>query len=143
MLIEEAVYSLFSADTAIKEIVSDNIYPVTMPQLEKGKTFYPALVVTLESRDREQTHQGPTGNVRSHFVMSCLGTKYFEVKQLADKVRLALNGKSAAMSALYDLKVKGIFFDGETDDYVFDQVEELALYHIPQSFTIQHWEPLS
>lgn len=143
MLIEEALYTLLSSDAGITAIVADRIYPVTMPELEKGKTFYPALTFTLTNRDRQQTHDGPTPLVRSHYVFSCLGPQYFQVKTLAQKVRLALNGKSTALAVIYEDLVKGIFLEDEDDEYLFDDVEALALYHVPLNFMIQHWETLT
>lgn len=140
MLIEEALYSLLSANSAVTMIVSDRIYPVTMPSLEKGGTFYPAVVFDLAGRERHQTHQGPDGLVKSRLMIRCLGPKYFEVKTLADKVRLALNGKSAELAALYQGHVKGIFLEDESDEYVYDEVEQLSLYHVPMDFLIQHKE---
>jgi len=143
MLIEEALYTLLSTDADIVEIVADRIYPVTMPELEKGKTFYPALLFTLTNRERQQTHNGPTPLVRSHFTLSCIGPRYFVVKGLAQAVRIALNGKSTALSAIYEDLVKGIFLEDEDDEYLFDEVEALSLYHVPLNFVIQHWETLT
>jgi hypothetical protein len=97
----------------------------------------------LVARERQQTHDGPTVLVRSFFTVACMGPKYFDVKTLADAVRLALNGKSAALNALYDGIVKGVFLDNELDDYVFDEVEKLSLYRVPMDFHIQHDEPLT
>lgn len=143
LLIEQALYAVMNSDTAIKDIVGENIYPVTVPQMEKGGNFYPAIVYGLEDRQREQTHQGPTRLVKSFFIVSCLGPEYFAVKQLATKVRLALNGKSSALMTQYGSLVKGVFLTSEKDDYAFDTVEELSLFYVPMSFTIQHWEELT
>lgn len=143
MLIEEAIYTLLSTDAGITAIVEDRIYPVTMPELEKGKTFYPALIFTLTNRERDQTHQGPVPLVRSHYTISCLGPQYFQVKSLAQAVRIALNGKSTALAVIYEDLVRGIFLQDEDDEYLFDEVEALALYHVPLNFLIQHWETLT
>ena len=143
MLIEEAIYTMLTADAGLTALVAKRIYPVTMPQLEKGKTFYPALVYSLAEREREQTHQGPTKLVKSHYDFSCIGQNYFALKTVANAVRLAFNGKAAALAALYQDEVKAIFLTGETDDYLFDEVEQLSLYHIPMKFTVLHWEALA
>ena len=140
MLIEEAVYTIFKGNEGISGMIGNRIYPVTMPQLEKGKTFYPALVFNLDSRERQQSHDGPTGLVKSHIQAVPLGPKYFEVKQLADKVRLALDGKRVELQAIYGEHVRGIMLESESDDYVFDEIEELGLYNIPMLFSIQHKE---
>lgn len=142
MLIEEAIYSLLSNNIGVTAIVSERVYPVTMPQLEKGLTFYPAVTFDLTARGRQQTHQGPTVLVESHINVSCLGPNYFQVKTLAEAVRLALNGKAAELRALYGDDVKGIYLDSELDEYVFDEVESLSLYHVPMDFMIQHKEQI-
>ena len=143
MLIEEALYSLLTAATGVTAIVDDRIFPVTMPQTTKGDTSYPAIVYELVRRDREQTHDAPSRIVKSHFTIHAIGPVYFQVKQLADEVRLAVNGQSAALATLYQSHVRGIFLTDENDDYLFDEVEQLSLFHVPMSFTIQHWEELS
>lgn len=143
MLIEQALFFILSNASAITSIVSTRIYPVTMPQVEEGKTSYPALVYELVGRDREQTHEGPTKIVRSHFTLHSIGREYLQVKQLADAVRLAVNGKSAEFAAAYGDHVRGVFLRDESDDYLFDEVEKLSLYHVPQSLVIQHWEALA
>jgi hypothetical protein len=142
MLIEEALYSVLKADGQVKSMVEERIYPVTMPQLEKGKTFYPALVFDLSSREREQSHDGPTGLVRSRFTVSVLGPKYFDVKTLANRVRLALDGKSNIIAGFYGGHVRGVFVENESDEYVFDEVEQLSLFHVPLDVMIQHREDI-
>jgi hypothetical protein len=149
-LIEEAVYATLNSNAAVKAIVGENIYPVTMPQLDKdserdeSKKSYPAIVFTLIERKREQTHQGPTRLVRSLFSVECLGREYLaHVKPLAEKVRFALNGKSAPLMLNYMDLVRGVFLEDEGDDYVFDDLESLALYRVQQNYLIQHWEALA
>lgn len=142
MLIEEAIYTLLTQDSDVTAMVADRIYPVTMPQLEKGKTFYPALVFMLDEpgRQRKQTHNGPSPLVMSPITIMCLGPRYFEVKTLAEKVRLALNGQSAVLEAIYEDHIGAVALDKETDEYMFDQVEELSLYSVPMEFQIEHRE---
>lgn len=142
MLIEEAIYTLLTENADVTDLVGERIYPVTMPQLEKGTTFYPALVFMLDEpgRQRRQTHDGPNPLVASPITIVCVGPRYFEVKTLADKVRLAVNGKSAELESIYGNHVKGVFLEKETDEYWFDQVELLSLYSVPMEFLIQHKE---
>jgi hypothetical protein len=143
-LIEEAVYATLNQNAAVKAIVGDNVYPLTIPQLEKDKVFYPAVLFTLAGREREQTHQGPTKLVKSRFQVECLGAGYLaDVKPLAEKVRLAMNGKSAPLMQNYMDLVRGVFLEDEIDDYIFDTVESLALYRVQQNYLIQHWEALA
>lgn len=113
---------------------------MTMPQLEQGKTFYPAVIFDLSNRERQQTHDGPTGLVKSRIAISPLGPKYFEVKTLANSLRLAINGKMLELAAIYGQHVRGIFLENETDDYVFDEVEQLGLYTVGMDVLIQHKE---
>ena len=140
MIIEQALYALLSGDALVQSIVNDRVYAVNLPQYEKGKQDYPALVFSLRSRDRHYTHEGPDGLVESKFVLDCISKEYFECKQLADAVRLALNGNAAGLAALYDDSVRGVFFDSEEDSFLWDEIEELSLYHIPIDVSIQHKE---
>lgn len=156
MLIEEALYSMLAADTGIVGIVGThlvddvevpNIFPVTLPQyIQRDQTVspsYPALVYSLIGRVREDTHDGPVGIVQSEYEIGCLALKYFQAKQLADATRLALHGKALELDAIYtDEVVNGIYLDDEHDDFIFDDVEHLSLYYIPQKWVIQHREPL-
>lgn len=147
MLIEEALFSMLDADAAIANIVGNNIFPVTLPQyLQKEQAAnpsYPAVVFSLVSRQRSDTHDGPTGLVESQYGFACLSRKYLEAKQLAEAVRLALHGQAAAMQAIYGDDVKGIYLDDEADDYIFDEVESLSLYEVAMTFVIQHSEVTS
>lgn len=150
MLIEEAVYSLLSTDAGVQAIVSDRVYPVTMPQFNASdpRTLYPAVIFDLGQRGRQYTHQGPTVLVESHLNVSCVSETYLGVKQLANAVRIALNGKAAELNALYTYAdgpngVQGIYLDGELDEYVFAEDEKLSLYHVPMDFMIQHKESLN
>lgn len=143
MLIEEAIYTMITANAGLAALVEESIYPVVMPQLEKGRTVYPAVVFSLEEREREQTHDGPTKLVKSYYDFSCVGRNYFALKAVANALRLAFNGKSAELAAIYQDEVKAIFLTSESDDYVFDEVEQLSLYHIPMKFTVLHWEALA
>lgn len=136
------MYQLLKTDDGVKAAVVERIYPVTMPQFAKGATFYPAVVFSLASRERRQTHDGPDGLVRSHFNVDCFGRDYFDVKKLADSVRLAANGQSEKLASILGRHVKGVFLENETDDYVYDEVEELSLFVITQDFTVQHREGL-
>lgn len=140
MLIEEAFYSLLVAASAVIAIVDERIYPVTMPQLEKGKTFYPAICFELAERERRYTHDGPDTLVASRLALYSIGPKYFEVKTLADKVRAAVNGQSAALATIYTKHVKGMFIQDEFDDYLFDEVERLSLYRVTMDLMIHHRE---
>lgn len=144
MLIEEALFNLLSNDSRITAITAQRIYPVTLPEFQKSPAApsYPALVFALQARERLGSHDEPVDLVESRFEMSCLGQQYFAVKQLADAVRLALNGQAGALQALYGMEVAGISLEGERDDYVFDEVESLSLYYVPMDFLIQHKEDL-
>lgn len=147
MLIEEALYTLLSENSDVTDLVGERIYPVTMPQLEKGTTFYPAIVFELASRQRQQTHLGPNPLVRSNFTIYCItkmaeevGQGYFAAKGLADAVRLAVNGRSANLEVIYGNHVAGVFLEDEHDEFLFDPVEQLSLYSVPMEFQIQHKE---
>jgi|SRR5688572_48592 len=145
MLIEDALFTLLSQDAGVTGIVGDRIYPVRMPQLEKETTTtpaavsYPALIYTLVERPRTDTHDGPDGLVKSFFLLECIGKRYTaEVKQLANKVRLALNGKANLLASIYGDHVKRIALQDERDTWGYDDVEQLQLYDTEMDFVIHH-----
>lgn len=140
MLIEAALKQLLEQNTGIIALVGDRVYPVMMPQAEKNRMHYPAVVFELTGRERQQSHDGPSGEVRSSFRVNCLGHKYLDVKTLADKVRLALNGKSAELQNLYGNDVGGVYLEDESDQFLFNEVTQLSLYHVPMDFLIDHAE---
>jgi hypothetical protein len=140
MLIEAALYSLLANSSGVTDIVGTRIYPVQMPQLERGTAVYPALTYALDARARRQTHNGPTPLVESRYTIMSYAKEYFDAISLAEQVRLALNGKSADLAAIYENDVGGIFLEDEIHEYGIDEVEELALYRSQMEFVIQHNE---
>jgi len=142
-LIEEAVFKLLRLDAGIAAIVSGRIYPVTVPQKETAARSYPAVVYSLTTREREQSHDGPTGLVNSDFEIDAISADYFEAKRLANAVRLCLDGKAAELQTHYaEAGVKGVFLDDEKDDFWYDEIESLSLYYVPQRYVVQHREAL-
>ena len=146
MLIEEAMVALLSANPRLTAQIGTRLYPVTLPeylQQEQGAAAtksYPAVLFALMAREREQTHNGPNPLVASHFEIDVLSPSYSEAKQIAESLRLALNGKAAALAGYYGRDVRGVYLDEERDDYEWDAVEHLSLFHVAQKFVIQHNE---
>lgn len=142
MLIEEALAKMLAMHDGVKAIVANRIYPLTLPHYENQTTLYPALLYGLDKRPRSQTHDGPDGLVQSYYLLDCIAEKYIDAKRLANQVRLALNGKSAELAAVYGAHIKGVFLENEQDDYVRDMVENLSLYDIEMRLRIHHREAL-
>lgn len=143
MLIEEAFRGMLAGNDAVKAMFAARIYPRRIPQYERGKNLYPAVVYELVGRERGQTHDGPAGLVRSHYGVYMLGQSYLDAKRAAQTIFLAGHGKASQLAAIYGDHVRAIFVNDEfDDDEQFDKVEELTLARVTQHWEILHREAI-
>jgi hypothetical protein len=88
-MIDAAIYSKLSGDTAVAAIVSTRIYPMRMPQ---GVVF-PAISFDRVSTDtRDLTHNGTNQTAQGTFQFSCFAEDPKSAKQLGATVVKALHG---------------------------------------------------
>lgn len=144
MLIEEVLGAVLQAHAPLTDLIGVNVHAVTIPQEKGSETdHYPAVVYSLAERERGDTHDGPERLVKSIFEIFCLAKAYGEAKRVAQAAVGALHGKQEVFNQIYESRaVRRVICDTETDDYVYDPVEKLALYTVSQRYLIHHKEDL-
>jgi len=125
--IEEALYSRLKTDTPITALVSNRIYPNILPQ----NVAYPAISYMRVTGPRIHSHSGSSGLAHPLFQVDQWATTYSGVKDLAEKVRLRLQGFSGTVVTVV---INGILFVGDRDSYddeveVFRVISEYRVWH--------------
>ncbi len=100
----------------VTALIGDRIYPVKLPQ----NPTYPAITYFQVSGSPIYTKQGRHGT-RPRVQISCWAKSYTQVKQLAEKVKLAMDGYA-----------KENLHQNETDIYE----DDVSVYHVPLDFII-------
>lgn len=90
--IEQAIYSLLSADPTVSGLVGNRITPVLVPQ----DSAMPAVTYAEVAGVRENTMDGPAGLVRSRWQFNCWGISYADGRSVSDAVRQVLDGYSGS-----------------------------------------------
>lgn len=88
IIIEKGLFAYLSNESDITDIVSTRIYPMIVPQ----GTAYPAITYDLTANTPEMTNDGESGLTEANFVLKCWAATYAEAKNLAETLRLNLNG---------------------------------------------------
>jgi len=102
------------ADGDIGTAVGIRVHPISLPQ----NSPLPALTFQRTSTMREATHQGPERIAIVSLQVSCWAATLITARDLADKVRLRVNGFTGTMGAA--TVVQATFMDGDSDDYQAD-----------------------
>lgn len=133
----EALETLLSDDAAIAALVSDRIYAKTWPQ---GATFP---VLTYQQIDREgiTTQDGPSGLVFKRVQLGIWSRTYSEARDLADKVRLALDGFQGTAGGSPGVVFQEVTLDDDDDGQPDDGRTDL--HWIRQDYIVWHEEAVS
>lgn len=111
-MIEDNVVAYLLTKTDITNIVTARIYANTLPQ----KPTLPALTYNRIATERSQTlNTGRPGLAAARLQFDCWGKTYAEVKTLAEKMRLTLQGFSGVLSG--GISAQAIHLFGEWDMY--------------------------
>lgn len=105
---ETILYSLLAGDAAIAAIVGTRIYPNFIPQ----DADLPALIYQQISGYRHHTNAGALGLAVPRVQINCWAVTYAAADDLADKVRIKLDGYSGTVSST---KVFSILLSDEVD----------------------------
>jgi len=97
--------------TAVTSLVSTRIYPVLAP----ASASLPFVTWRRSGIQREQTLGGPMGMPRVSVEYSIYGTTYEEARQVADAMRLVLDGYGGTSN---NTEVKQTSLEDESDDFV-------------------------
>lgn len=104
--VEELIYPYLIANTAVKAIVSDRIYPLVAPQ---ARTL-PLLVYSRVSTDRVTCLDGESGVEFARVQIDCHASTFQGAKALAAAVLTAMDAATTFDS----------YPDGQRDDYESD-----------------------
>ena len=97
--------------TSVTSLVSSRIYPVLAP----ASASLPFVTWRRSGIQREQTLGGPMGMPRVSVEYSIYGTTYEEARQVADAMRLVLDGYGGTSN---NTEVKQTSLEDESDDFV-------------------------
>ena len=104
--IEASIRSILTADTDVTDLVSTRVYPYMRQQ---GTTF-PAIVYELDDTEPQQGLDGFQSLTRCELTISQIAETYSGAKDLASKVRTALNGYSGTSEGI---AIKSLVHDND------------------------------
>lgn len=119
-----AIRALLAADTAVKALVSSQIYPVTLPL----DATLPAITI----HEISGTEDHITGHGHPRYQISCWSTSFSQVQSIKDAVKNCLNRYKGIASGNH---IKQIAFESSGDMYE----EETRIYHTYLDFVIIHY----
>ena len=131
--IEEALRARLVADTAVAGMVGQRIYPLVAP----AKAALPAIVYQRISGMRVATHDGPSELAHPRIQFACIGTTYAGAKNLANAVRVALDGYSGTSS---EVQVFVALLANEFDFFTFESDEAASTCTVLVDFMVWHRE---
>lgn len=125
------------ADAAIAAVVGARVFPIKMPQGEKGTS----IVYLRVSNVGDHIMSGPTRIARPRFQIDCWAGTPGAASDLANLVKERLDGYQGPMpygsaSPQLSVEVLGIFFQSERDGYDSDN----ELYSASRDYMIWHRE---
>jgi len=106
--IETAIYSVLTGDDSVNALVAARVYPQVM---DEGAVL-PAIVYHHLNTGREWVLDGPVNLTEPRFQVNCFAATYYQARDLANKVRLVLNGYSGTANGV---KIWGIEIENEGD----------------------------
>jgi len=93
-LLESKLFSLLSADTAVKAIVADRIFPTVLKQ----NCRLPAISYQRISGNFDADLEGNSGTENPRIQVDCWALGYVQAKDLAKAVRNAMNAATDAVA---------------------------------------------
>jgi hypothetical protein len=129
--IEQAIVTRLKDADALYALVSNRVFAVEGPQDIKK----PFIVFTLVSAPRAKNSQGPSYVAMSRYQFDCYATTTTACKNIAEKLRLALDGWRD-LSA--DVAVKGCSLQGARE--FLEPDTDPKLYRTSMDFIFTHDE---
>ncbi len=121
MTVSSDVFTRLSAFPGLVALLAARVYPLLLPQ----EVVLPAISYQRISGVREQSLTGDSALQHPRFQFSCWAETYAEALAVAEQVRLALQGITAA---------GGGYYEGAFDLYD----SETGWYYVPVDITIWH-----
>jgi len=124
---ERIIVNLLENDVDVDNVVNKRIFPVRIPQSNK---VYPAIVFDRMNTLPTDTKDGTSSLDTHKLVLHLWGQSYAELKDLATKVRTALDRKSLS---LFGINVDSIIFVDDKDGFS----DNIDLNHLMQEYKIR------
>lgn len=137
---EKHVYQKLIATPAVARIVGFQVYPIAVP---KTGASLPFIVYKRANITRENALSGPLFVPVVGLQIASWALSYDAVRELADEVRLALDGHTGTMAAA---TIQDMRLVSETDDFLDPTVAGAQLppaYEVRQLFQIRWNEATS
>jgi hypothetical protein len=127
---EAVVRAALVASASVSGIVGSRIYPILAPQT----AALPLIIWRRSGIERQHSLAGPIGTPTVSLEMQLLATTYEQARELADKVRLVLDGYGGTLN---NTEVKHVYLDQEADDFVQLAGGDLPpVYQVTQTYQI-------
>lgn len=133
-MIGKAVYSRLSSDSGVSALVGTRIYPWdAAPQ----DPTIPYIVYVVESSDPVESLRGSSGLCYSDVRIDCVADRYLVSHEIAEAVRLALQGASWSASGI---NVRGTRCIDAASDRPADAEpgDEGAMFHAVGLYELQY-----
>lgn len=125
---EAVLRSALIANATVTGLVGSRIYPVLAP----ASASLPFVTWRRSGIEREQTLGNPMGVPRVTVEFSIFGTTYNQARELADAMRLVLDGYGGTAD---NTQVRQTALENEVDDFVNLQGSDLPpVYQITQTY---------
>lgn len=132
MRAEKVINALLTADAGVTALVSNRVYPVSLPQ----NTVMPALIYEVVSAVEMLPIDALAGQqlVDTRVQVTALGKNYSDVKALLEAARVALLFKSGSIAGVRVLGITRDMVGPDGRDY------DLGLYSQSIDFKVRHYE---
>jgi hypothetical protein len=127
---EAVLRTALVGNTSVTTMVGTRIYPLLAPKT----AALPFITWRRSGISREHTLAGPMGVPNVSVEMQSFAATYEDVRQLADRVRVVLDGYGGTVN---NVEVKHVSLEQESDDFVQLAGGDLPpVYQVTQTFNV-------
>lgn len=127
---ESVLRSALIGNAAVSSMVGSRVYPLLAPKTAS----LPFITWRRAGISREHTLAGPMGMPNVSVEVQSFATTYEDVRELADRVRLVLDGYGGTVN---NVEVKNVSLENEADDFVQLAGGDLPpVYQVTQTFNV-------
>lgn len=132
---ETVLRSALVGDHGVSELVAARVFPLLAPKT----AALPFITWRRAGISREHTLAGPMGMPTVSVEVQSFAATYEDVRELADRVRLVLDGYGGTV---HNVEVKNVSLENEADDFVQLAGGDLPpAYQVTQTFNVL-WQEL-
>jgi hypothetical protein len=121
---EAVLRSALIASASVSAVVGSRIFPLAASHSDP----LPYIIWKRTGITREHSLAGPIGTPTVSLEMLLVAVTYEQVRELADKVRLVLDGYGGSLN---NVEVKHVYLEQEADDFI-----QLAGGDLPPVYTV-------